>query len=309
MRVALPRRALWARIEGGQLVARIDWPSPESAAADQEDRTERKGLGRYRTHDRRPNVGALWIFESLRHHADDRVRHIIGVGHDLPPQHVRVAPESPLPSAIAQHHHGGRTPHVVGWTQRPAEHGRHAEHAEELARDEGAAQAVDPVAVANRRRPGALVGGECDPLERARASREFTRVIDPERIGEGLISPFSPQDDDAVLIADGEPAQEQRVGDREHRRRKADPQGEGDDRGQREPRGAAKAADTQADVRKQSIHQSLLISQGHDGIDPRRPTRGDVARERRDRGQQERDADKRQRISSPDAIQQSRQQA
>src|SRR5207253_11424519 len=114
-------------------------------------------VGRYETHYRRPDHYDLGLFETLRHHADDRVRHIIGVGHDLPPEDVGVTPEAPLPGAIAQHHHRCRTPHVVGWAQRPAEHGLHAEHVEELARHQGAVQAVDPVAVANRRGHGALV--------------------------------------------------------------------------------------------------------------------------------------------------------
>ena len=143
---------------------------------------------------------------------------------------MRVAAESLLPGAIAQHQHRRAAARVVRCAQGSTEQGSRAQHVEEVARHEGAAQLRDLVSFPNRQRQGAKGGQERDSLERSGAPRELAGVVEPQRIGEFLVGQLSPQHNKAVLIADGELAQEQRVGHREHRRREANAEGEGEDR-------------------------------------------------------------------------------
>lgn len=108
---------------------------------------------------------------------------------------------------------------------------------------------VTSYAIANGPGPGAVVVEERDPLERSSAPRELTGVIEPEGIVESPVAGLTPEHDEAVLIVDGEPAQEQGLGHGEDGRREADPQGEGEDRGEGEPRGAAEPAERVAHAR------------------------------------------------------------
>ena len=148
--VALPRGRVGAAEEGGQLGSGFGDRCSRCEPPDHVERDKLQAVRRNRRRDRRPEVGASRIIESLRHHADNGVRHTILVHHDLPSQHMGIAAEPPLPGAIAQHHHRRRAVHIIRRLQGSAEHGSRAEHVEELTRNERAAQARDLIGVANR---------------------------------------------------------------------------------------------------------------------------------------------------------------
>ena len=166
----------------------------------------------------------------------------------MAPNDRRIAAEPPLPDTVAQHRYRCCATHVIGRAQRATNHGSRAEHLKELARDGRAGEPRDLIAVADRLRDGAIIGEEGYPLNGSDTSCELAGVIQPQGVVEGSVGRFSPEHHETVLIVDGKPAQQQRVGHREYRGREPDPQSEREDGGQREARSAAEAPDAYADV-------------------------------------------------------------
>ena len=165
-------------------------------------------FGARRGDDRCPEIGASWKVQSLRHHTDDRVRYAIIVCQDPSPEYVGVTAEPLLPGTVAQHHHGCCAEDVVRRVQRSAKQGSRAKHLEERARHEGAGEARDLAAVLDWLWRSAIVGEEGHRLERSGSSGELTGVIEAKGVGESLVARFTPQHDKAILVLDGQPAQE-----------------------------------------------------------------------------------------------------
>jgi hypothetical protein len=171
--------------------------------------------------------------------------------------------------------HGRGAGRVVLGPERAPEHGRGAEHREVVARDERAAQAGDLAGRARRGAVGppaadgravgphglghgALVAEEGHPREGARVAGERARVLQAE--GDVVHAPVgraAGQHDHPVLVGHGQPAQEDRVRDGEHRGREPDAEGEGEHGGPGEARLAAERAGAQAEVGQQSKHAGL----------------------------------------------------
>src|SRR5437773_2690385 len=85
IRTAPAARAARTPEERGQLVPRVD-----GRPSDREPPDDVQVLGDRGRDDRCPEVGAPRVVQPLRHHADDRVRDTIVVGHDLASEYVGV---------------------------------------------------------------------------------------------------------------------------------------------------------------------------------------------------------------------------
>jgi hypothetical protein len=249
------RRAV-ALVERGQLGARLLGRRPGREPAHQVlGDVGQVALGDRRAH-RGPQLGPARPVEPLRHHADDGVGHAVVLEREAAAHHVARAPEPLLPGPVAEHHDRVGPGHVVLGPERAAEHRPRAQDREEVARDERAAQAGDLAAggavLTDGLGHGALVAVERDARERARPAGELAAALQPERpVVHAVVGGAAGEHDQPVLVGDGQPAQEERVGHREHGRREANAEGQGQDRGPREAGRAAEAPGAGAEVVEQ----------------------------------------------------------
>ncbi len=191
----------------------------------------------------------------MRHHPHDGVRSATAVQHDLSPEHAGVPIEPSLPRGVAQHRYRRRAPYVIRGAQRSPQRRARSEHLKELARDECAAQARDPVAVANRYRPGSIVEEERSLLEGPRAPYELATVRETDGIVEGPVRRGPREHYEAVLITDGEAAEQERVGHGEDGRRKTNAQGESENREESNPWRTTEASDADPEVLEQRVQR------------------------------------------------------
>ena len=178
--------------------------------------------------------------EPFRHHRDDRGEEV--VDFDVPADQRRIAAPAPLPQLVADRDAGDvLLPHVVTERQRPAEEGPDAEHAEQVVRGRCGGQDFH-VLHAGEVGVDTDEGGE--RLEDVGAIAKTDELLRREHCLPQPASAVRTQRDQAVRIRVGEWTQENGTDDREHRRRRAD--AEGDDGHGRNREESIAAEDTTA---------------------------------------------------------------
>ncbi len=211
---------------------------------------------------RRSSGVKISVFRQLacmapRHHADHRER--IAAQHQRLADDIRVAPEAPLPEALAQQRDSGRAGLLFLGPERATDDRLLAERLENAGGD---LPAVHALRLARR------AAGPC-----ARAQDEVLAVVADERLEHlvlvahvlevrhreahlgHLLGPLG-EEDQAIGLGVRERAQQDRVDHAEDRGVGADPQCERRDRDEREAGRLPQRADREADVAPELFHGS-----------------------------------------------------
>ncbi len=202
----------------------------------------------------RPVIRATRVIKSLRHYADDRKRHRVIVRQQLSAKYGDVTSESPLPRRVAQYNCVCCSDDIISRPKSAADRRLDAQHVEESAGHENLAETRDSISFAHRLVDRTVVGHKCDFVERVRSTCKLECLIEAKRPVRA-VTPFAPQHHDAALIANGETADQHRVRHLEYRRRETNAERKGQHDRQAERRRAAKAAEGDANVLLEVVHE------------------------------------------------------
>ncbi len=229
--------------------------------------------------ERHPGLGvAVREVEALGGDADHGVR--LAVEGQPPADDPGVGAEAALPEAVGEHHDVPGTRPVLLRAEAPPEGRRPAQDPEEPGRD---LRALDPLGLDAGRGQAQVGAGEGGHAGERTALRPPVREVgrrggEAREAGRGVAVDQQRQ---AVGVRIGQRPQQDAVDDAEDRRVGADPQGQGDEGGGGQRRGAGEAPEGDPQVFEQGLHRRVSSSPPNarararfqEGANAGRPTR------------------------------------